>query len=113
VFLVIGIIVLPKYTGILSLVWGMGACMVVAGFLNVYMIKKHLNIKIPLVMPVVKFLGIALPSAILGKNIYGILISISSNFFALALSGISIVVTFLLLGIVFNVIKINSLFLRK
>ncbi len=113
VFLVIGIVVLPKYTGILSLVWGMGACMVVAGFLNVYMIKKHLNIKIPLVLPVIKFLGIALPSAILGRNIYGMLISVSSNFFALALSGFSVVTTFLLLGIVFNIIKINSLFLKK
>jgi O-antigen/teichoic acid export membrane protein len=73
IFLIIAIIVLPQYTGILALVWGMGGCMIIAGFLNVLMIKKHLKIKIPVLGTVYKFLGISLPCAILGKNIFGIL----------------------------------------
>ena len=110
VFLVIAIVVLPQFAGILSLVWGMGACMVVAGLLNVYMINKHLKIKIDVLKPTIKFLGISLPCAILGKNIYGILISIFPSFISLAISGIVIVVSFFVLCLLFNLIKIDAIF---
>lgn len=110
VFLVIAIVVLPQFAGILSLVWGMGACMVVAGLLNVYMINKHLKIKIDVLKPTIKFLGISLPCAILGKNIYGILISIFPSFISLAISGIVIVVSFFVLCLLFNLIKIDTVF---
>ena len=110
VFLLIAILILPKYTGILSLVWGMGACMIVAGLLNVYMIKKRLKIKIPLALPTIKFLGISLPTALLGKNIYGVLICFLPQFFALAISGIIIFASFIILCQMFNIIKINAFF---
>ncbi len=113
VFLVLGIIILPKYTGILSLVWGMGGCMTIAGVLNVFMIKKHLKIKIPVMSTVAKFVGIALPSALLGKNIYGILITVTNNFVSLAISGVAILGSFLILCILFNVVQINSLIQKR
>ena len=110
VFLIIAILVLPKYTGILSLVWGMGACMIIAGLLNVYMIKKRLKIKIPLALPTIKFLGISLPTALLGKNLYGVLICFLPQVVALAISGIIIFVSFIILCHIFNIIKIDAFF---
>lgn len=113
IFLIIAIIILPKYTGILSLVWGMGLCMVVAGILNVAMIKKHLKIKVPYILPTLKFLGIGLPTALLGKNIYNLVNSVTSQFLSLAISGTITVVVFVVLCMVFNLIKIDAIFSKK
>ncbi len=110
IFLVIAIIVLPQFTGILSLVWGMGICMLVAGALNVHMINKHLNIKLPALSYSIRFLGVGLPCSLLGKNIYGILLHFLPNFFSLAFSGIIIVCAFIILCILFNLIEIDAFF---
>ncbi len=110
IFLVIAIIILPQFTGILSLVWGMGLCMIVAGILNVAMIKRHLNIDVPYVMPTIKFLGVGLPCALLGKNIYSLSMIIFPQIISLVLSGIAIVGTFLILCTLFNLIEIRSIF---
>lgn len=113
IFLIIAIIILPKYTGILSLVWGMGLCMVVAGILNVAMIKKHLKIKVPYILPTLKFLGIGLPTALLGKNIYNLVNSVASQFLSLAISGAITVIAFVVLCMIFNLIKIDAIFSKK
>lgn len=113
IFLIIAIIILPKYTGILSLVWGMGICMVVAAILNIAMIKKCLKIKVPYIIPTIKFLGVGLPCALLGKNIYGILMSVTNMFVSLAISGIITTGAFVVLCVVFNFIKIGAVFSKK
>ena len=112
-FLIAAIIVLPRYTGVLSLVWGMGGCMLISGFLNIFTLKKHLKIKIPVLNSIFKFLGISLPCAILGKNLYEILITVTNNFVSLTISGIAILCCFLVLCSIFNIVKINGIFQKK
>lgn len=113
IFLVVAIIVLPQYAGILSLVWGMGMCMIVAGILNILMIKKHLKISIPYIKQTINFLGISLPCALLGKNIYGIINSVWPQFVSLAIAGIVTTAAFIIFCLVFNLIEISSIFSKK
>lgn len=110
VFLILAIIILPKYTGILSLVWGMGLCMIVASILNIRMIRKKINIKINLFKPISLMLLISIPCSLLANWTFGALSFIFPTFVKIIISTLIAGVMFVLLCMVFKIIKLDSWF---
>lgn len=112
IFLILAIVFLPKYVGILSLVWGMGLCMSVAGILNIRMINKKLNIKLKITKTVFIMLAISLPCALLSNWTYGACKLVFPQVINLIVSGGLGGIMFVLLSIVFKQIELNSWFAK-
>ncbi len=87
VFLILSIIILPKYVGIMSLVWGMGLCMSTAAILNIRMIKKHTQVQTNLLQNILYLAIFAIPCSFLASWGYGICMLIFPQFVSIALSG--------------------------
>ena len=108
ILLIICIIVLPKYIGILSLVWGMGLCMTLAAILNVRMIKKRITVKINIIKPIVIMSLITIPCAFLSSWTFGALSQVLYAPINLAFSGLLSGSMFALLCIVFKMVDVST-----
>ncbi len=112
VFLLASIFILPQYIGILSLVWGMGLCMVVAAILNIRMIKKHTQIQNVLLKNIMILTIITLPCALLASYLYGLFMYIFPQFVSLALSGTIVMLLFFAITSIFKVFSIHTYFIN-
>jgi stage V sporulation protein B len=100
---------LPAYIGINALVWGMGICMVIAGFLNIRMIKKKTKINLKFLKPFLLMLAFIVPVTALVSFITKILANYFNLFFTLAISCTVGAICFMLLAFVFNLISVDSI----
>ena len=117
---------LPGVIGIGALVVGMGACMIIASILNLFLIRKL--IKTPalagtpfekggmigsLISHFVTLTLITIPAALVGYFTQGIAGSMLPLFFALGISGAITLGTFLVLCHLFKVIDVNTVLARR
>ena len=109
-FLILSVLILPRFIGILSLVLGIGLNMSITAFLNAKMIKKKTGISIRLIKDISLMALITLPCALLGSFTYGICTHIFSQFFSLIISGALCTGMFLLICSVFKLFNIFSYF---
>jgi stage V sporulation protein B len=112
VVLVLCIVFLPKYVGVLSLVWGMGACLTIAAVLNIRLIKKRVPVKIKVLQPLILQTIITLPCSFLASWTFGALKTALPLFVNLAVSGTLTVVMYLLLCSAFKVADVFSIFVK-
>ena len=113
VLLVLCILILPKYIGILSLVWGMGLCMTLASILNIRMIRKRISVRINIIKPIVLMSIITVPCALLSKWTFGSLSVVMPDFINLMLAGLLGVVMFALLCMVLKIVDISTFKIGK
>lgn len=106
-FLTVCCLVLTKYIGILSLIVGMGGCMIISTILNVAMIKKKIEIK-SLLKPCLLLSVIAIPTFMLTSWTFNIIDLYVPKFFALAFCSILGAVVFIILSIVFKAFDIQK-----
>ena len=109
-FLILSVIILPKFIGILSLVWGIGINMTITAFLNARMITKRTGIKLNIIKDIALLSAIALPCALLGSFTYGICSYVFSSFFSLVISGGLCTGMFLLICSIFKLFNVFSYF---
>ena len=98
---------LPKYIGINSLIYALGSCFLSSGLLNLLMIKKYVC-KVSLTKFCLKLFVISIPCVALVSFMSGMFNNLIPLFFNLAISCSFGLVMFILLCLVFNVFKINS-----
>lgn len=108
VFLILAIIILPKYIGIMSLVWGMGLCMTAAAILNIRLIKKHTKVKTSITKDICLLTIFSLPCSLLASWGYGLLTLIFPSFVSLIIAGSVATLLFLLLCNMFKIFNIFS-----
>lgn len=113
IFLILSIYFLPKYIGINSLIIGMGACTTLPCILGIKKIMEETKSKKGYLKPITLLITLIIPSYLLTKNTYHLLLNFIPSFFALIISGIVSVITYLLLCEIFNVVKIKSFFKFK
>lgn len=112
VFMILGIIFLPKYLGIYSLAVGMGASLIISGILNLKMIKKEIGATNIILKSTIKMCIFLIPSVLLTKWSYNCFIKIFTNFFAIGFSCILGVLSYFTLCLVFRIITLDGLFVN-
>ncbi len=112
IFLIVSLVVLPRYIGILALVWGMGACMTVAALLNIRMIHKKLNKNTHIIKPILLMAGLSIPCAMLCNFVYGVIQHIFPTIISIGICCCIGVISFVTLCIVFNLIELDSWFAK-
>ncbi|MDR0850539.1 MAG: oligosaccharide flippase family protein [Christensenellaceae bacterium] len=113
VVLILCIVFLPKYIGILSLVWGMGLCMTLAAILNIRMIRKRITVKINIIKPIVLMGLITVPCALLSKWTFVSFSKIFPMALNLIVAGVLCIIMFALLCMVFGVVDMSSFKIGK
>ncbi len=106
---------LPSVIGINAFAVGMGLSMTVTGVLNVLMLERKLKVKIKVVNPLLKFVGILLPVSAITSFISSILSYVIPSFFNIMLSCMMGSLSFILLCMTFNLLSQNQIkfFLSK
>ena len=112
VVLVVIILTLTQIVGILSLIIGTGACMLISSSLNIRLINKKLQIKLNIVNKIFTMTLLAVPSLLFTIFTFNIFDSFCPKFFALAFGSISGAVCFILLAIIFKVIDFKTILLE-
>lgn len=101
---------LPKYIGIRALIWGFGICFTISAILNMVMLKKTLNCKMPIKKDLILQCIFILPTASLCSFLCNILCNYINLFFNLAITCSISAVFYILLCAIFNLIDIKSFF---
>lgn len=109
IFLILSIILLPKYFGIYSLLIGMAGSLTISGFLNLKMIKKELKIEKVILKETFEMCLFLIPSILINQFTFGILSKFFTTFFSIALSSIIGAVFFVILCLIFKIFTLNAL----
>lgn len=112
ILLIICTIFLPKYFGIYALAIGMGLSLIVSSYLNVKMIKKHLNQKTLFFKDMLKMCLFLIPSVLINRWTYNCFINLFTPFFSIAISSILGIIFFVTLCLVFKIFTLNSLLIN-
>ena len=112
-FLILSLLFLPKYIGILSLVWGMGLCMSIAALLNIRMLKKKVSKEINIFSPILKQTLVFIPSVLIVSWTNGILSNYMPLFFSIAISGVIGMGMFLIICEIFKIANLSSFIIEK
>lgn len=110
VFLIASLFVMPQYLGIDAMILGTSISVTISSALNVIAISKKLGIKGIILKPLTLMSLFVLPASMLGHSMTQILKCMVPQFFSVALSCTASVICFILLCIIFNVIKIEAIF---
>ncbi len=112
-FLFFSIIFLTRSLGILSLVWGMGASLVVAIILNIRLLNKKLGSNFFNYTYLLKLVICSIPSILISKFTYPLLSRIFPLFFSLAFTCVIAEIFFLVLALIFNLYNLSFLNLKN
>ena len=107
---------LPTLVGINSIIWAMGINYVITAILNIMLLKKKTKAKFKITQSLIKFILIIIPSAALTSFIVSLSNYVFPLFITMVIGGGISVVSFILLGTVFNLIdskKVLELLRRK
>ena len=113
IFLLISIILLTKFLGIFSLVWGLGLCLGVATFLNILLLNKKQHKNFFNFTYLLKLILCSIPTFFITKWLNSILKNFLNLFFSLGISCIVGELFFLILSIIFNLYNLSFLTLKK
>ncbi len=113
VFLFFSIIFLTKSLGILSLVWGMGASLVMAIILNIRLLNKKLNSNFFNFSYLLKLFACSIPAVLISKFTYSLLSKFLPLFFSLGFSCVIAEIFFLLLALILNLYNLSFLNFKK
>ena len=111
IFMLLSIVFLPKYLGVNALIVGMGLSITISSILNIKMIEKHLKVKNLIIKPLILMSIFTIPSSLLGNFVGGVFKCAVPQFFDVAFSCLTSLICFVLLCIVFNVVKTSTIFL--
>lgn len=113
VALFLSLIFLPKYIGILSLVWGMGICMIISTTLNLRMLTKTLDKPITFYKHLIILILISIPIILITKWTNNILLNFIPLFFSLAISSLMGASLFILICKTFRIANISSILIER
>ncbi len=106
--MIIAVWVLPGIMGINAFAWGMGICTLITSILNCLMIKKKLGVKIKILVPIVKFIIVAIFTSAIVSFLGGLLSLCLYNFFVLLISCSVGMICFVLLCEVFDIFHVKG-----
>lgn len=112
VSLIVSILILPKFCGIYSLLWGFGAMNVLASILNLFAIKEFLT-REPLTI-LIKNMIMCIPACLFALFVNGICTSVTmSNVLSIIASSSVSVGSLVIMLIAFNMVDIKQFFHKK
>ena len=109
IFLILSILVLPKYFGIYALAIGMTVSLIISAYLNIKMIKKQLNNEKIILKDMLKMCLFLIPSVLINKWSFNCLSLAFTQFYSIAISSILGVVFFISLCLLFKIFTLNGL----
>ena len=109
VFLIVSLFILPQYFGIDAMIFGTAISITISSVLNVVALSKKLKIKGIIIKPLVLMSLFVLPASMLGHSLTQLLKYVMPQFFVVAISCASSMLFFVLLCIIFDVIKISTM----
>ena len=112
VALVAIILTMTRALGILSLIVGTGACMLISSVLNIRLIKKRVDAKVNVLKKTLVMALFAVPSYWLTRFCFNIFDAFCPKFFALAFGSVCGATCFVALCVVFRVINVKVLFME-
>lgn len=112
VFTFISIMWLTSFMGVLSLPFGMGISTLITMQLNLFMLKRKLNIKVKIWKNLFGFFLLSLPPILITSFMCGLLDNFLPLFFNLTISGLLGVGCYLALCLTFNVVNIHYYFAK-
>ena len=112
IFLIVCMFTLTRFIGILSLIVGMGGCMLISCMLNNRMIKKRLNIETNILKKTAQMALLAIPCLFLASNTLRVVGFFAPKFFALAFGSIVGAVAFIALCVIFRVLDLSMIILE-
>ena len=101
--------ILPSLVGVNSIIWAMGIDYTITAFLNIMLLKKKTKVKFKIMPQLLKFALIILPSAALTAFVVSLCDYVFPLFITIVIGGVVSVVSFMLLGAVFNIIDVKGL----
>lgn len=111
IFLFCAIIFLPRYVGIYALIIGLGLLSIVSASINLYLIRSCINRKF--VTTTVISISLCIPSTIFGRLFYNIFSIFFTEVFSILIACIVAETCLILLYLIFNVLDIRALFVRR
>lgn len=106
--MIIAVWVLPGIMGINAFAWGMGICTSITALLNCRMIKKKLNVKVKILVPIFKFIIVSIFTLAIVSFVGSLLALCLPNFFVICLGGGIGTICFVLLCEVLNIFHIKG-----
>lgn len=105
--LLLSITFLPKYLGILSVVYGLGVCNLLIAFLNVIKLNKLINLKHFYLKEIIFMLLIAIPCSLFCRLTYNIFLTFLPSLLSLLLTSIITTISLFLLLVCFKFINLK------
>lgn len=110
IFLIFALFFLPQYFGIDAMIFGSAMSFTISSILNIITITKKLQIKGIILKPLCLMSTFVLPTSMLGHSLTNLLKCTLPQFFTVIISCSVSLICFVLLCIIFDVIKISTLF---
>ncbi|MBQ8749571.1 MAG: oligosaccharide flippase family protein [Clostridia bacterium] len=110
IFLILSIIILPKYIDINAIIVGMGLSTLISTSLNLLELKRQNKLTQEIIKPIILLIVMIIPTSILTANIYGILDIYLPLVVNLIICGITSLAFYVLLCQFLNIVKIQHLF---
>ena len=110
--LLIFVVAFSGLIGVDSLIWGFGACMTITTVLNLFMLKKHTKLNFLLLKPLFLMVLFMIPTSLLAKWIYSVMLLCMPNVVALVLSAVAGVGGFAVLCWTFRLVDITSVLVK-
>lgn len=108
VALIIFIIIATPLMGILSMSYGFGICNTILFILNLYKIKKTTKLKSNTLINLLSYILILLPTILLDKSVYSILIRIIPPIYSIGITAICSIIIYLIFIFTFNILDRHS-----
>jgi stage V sporulation protein B len=107
ILLLLSLWFLPQYIGVRALIFGMGICMASVSILNLKMIEQATNERYFVFKPIFIMSLCFIPSSLIAQFYYYPLTYLFPNFIAILFSGAMSVVSFVILCVLCNIIRID------
>ncbi len=112
VVLIVITLTCTRALGIVSLIIGTGACMIISSALNIRLIKKRVNARVDVLKKTFIMGVFAVPSLLLTRFCFNIFDAFCPKFFALACGSVCGATGFVMLCVVFRVVNIKGIFME-
>lgn len=103
---------LPSLLGISALMWSLGINYTLTSILNLYLIKRHIKVKLNILAPILKLILIIIPCSALSSFVFNLCSFVMPLFFALAIGGGLSVGSFALLCWVFGIVDAKAFIVK-
>jgi len=108
IFLILSVFILPKFLGILAMLFATGISSIVILLLNMYKLRKLLKIKTNILSLIISHSLITIPIILITTYSYNIFSHIFGSFITLIIVCVISVISFISLLFVFNILEFNK-----